>query len=411
MNCAQCGNENTGNAKFCRICGVKLQAQQPVALEHAQNFVQCSKCGYSNEVGKKFCPKCGTSLASTAPSDVAFAATQPPPTLPIPLNSPDASPPRPENPAPRAAPTKAPTAPLDVAPAAPQSPPLSPIPPIPPNSPDAVPPPPENLAPRALLAKRGVSKVVAGSVIAVVFVATVGGGGYWYYQKQETEKTLAAERQHQEIERVRAEAQARVEAAAAQAEAAKAEAARTEAQRADAQKAMAQAKLEKAKTQASIARAEADKAIVQSQTARQRQQLGPAVTQRECKVFLPKENLVFATPYKGECKGELAEGRGSYSFKLPTVPVVWNVTGQFHDGKLNGHATISTEAKFNTEEHSEGEYRDNRRWNTTSRRSSSNGLVAEEFRNGVLFARCSTDSRYMEVNCTDRERLWILGKR
>lgn len=213
MNCIQCGSENSPGVKFCRGCGNKMEAVEPIV---AGRFVDCPKCGETIEVGKKFCPKCGVSLAAAAPIRAAPVPTQPIATR-APANSPAVTPPH----------------------------------------------PPDYAAIQAAPAKGAMNKAVIAGVIAVVLLAMSGGGGYWYYQKQEVEKAIALQKQQEEEARVRAEAQAKVEAEKVKAEAQRVLA---EAERAKAltERVLAQAEIEKAKAQASIAQAEAQKAIAQA---------------------------------------------------------------------------------------------------------------------------------------------------
>src|SRR5437588_413526 len=53
MNCPRCATENPPGAKFCRGCGVRLDAI-------------CSACRHSNIPGSRFCNECGGSLVSDA---------------------------------------------------------------------------------------------------------------------------------------------------------------------------------------------------------------------------------------------------------------------------------------------------------------------------------------------------------
>src|SRR5438034_4377683 len=58
MNCARCGTENPPDAKFCRGCGVRLDAICPV-------------CRHANLPGSRFCNECGAPLVSDAQSGAA----------------------------------------------------------------------------------------------------------------------------------------------------------------------------------------------------------------------------------------------------------------------------------------------------------------------------------------------------
>src|ERR1700693_3403860 len=55
MNCPRCGTENPPGAKFCRGCGVRLDAI-------------CPACQHSNLPGSRFCNECGAQLVSEAPA-------------------------------------------------------------------------------------------------------------------------------------------------------------------------------------------------------------------------------------------------------------------------------------------------------------------------------------------------------
>lgn len=51
MKCKKCGAENPDGAKFCSLCGSKLEANV------------CPKCGTSNPDDARFCSLCGASLS------------------------------------------------------------------------------------------------------------------------------------------------------------------------------------------------------------------------------------------------------------------------------------------------------------------------------------------------------------
>ena len=55
MNCPGCRIENPSGAKFCRGCGVRLDAI-------------CPACQHSNLPGSRFCNECGHQLLSGAPA-------------------------------------------------------------------------------------------------------------------------------------------------------------------------------------------------------------------------------------------------------------------------------------------------------------------------------------------------------
>ena len=53
LTCADCGQENGADSKFCSICAVPWQPALPVPLT-------CADCGQENEAGSKFCRACGS---------------------------------------------------------------------------------------------------------------------------------------------------------------------------------------------------------------------------------------------------------------------------------------------------------------------------------------------------------------
>jgi class 3 adenylate cyclase/tetratricopeptide (TPR) repeat protein len=57
--CANCGGENTADARFCNDCGTALTAG-------------CPSCGAVNRPGARFCNECGTALASPAAGTAAL---------------------------------------------------------------------------------------------------------------------------------------------------------------------------------------------------------------------------------------------------------------------------------------------------------------------------------------------------
>ena len=63
MDCPRCGTENPPGAKFCRGCGVRLDAI-------------CPACKHSNLPGSRFCNECGHQLVSDA--QVPSGASAPP---------------------------------------------------------------------------------------------------------------------------------------------------------------------------------------------------------------------------------------------------------------------------------------------------------------------------------------------
>jgi hypothetical protein len=130
------------------------------------------------------------------------------------------------------------------------------------------------------------------------------------------------------------------------------------------------------------------------------QQTGAAVGQVDCKVFpiLNMNAMTVETPYAGGCKHGMAEGQGSFTYRVHER--VHSVKGEFHAGKLNGNATITQPDRA-----IEGEFRDNLLWNTITRGVLPGGIrFAAQIRDGAIFAMCRADKQE-ERNCTDREQL------
>ena len=61
MSCPRCGTENPPGAKFCRGCGVRLDAM-------------CPACKHSNLPGSRFCNECGRQLVSDSPAPSGASA-------------------------------------------------------------------------------------------------------------------------------------------------------------------------------------------------------------------------------------------------------------------------------------------------------------------------------------------------
>ena len=83
MKCSECNAEIADNAKFCPVCGTKVEKEKPVkicpncgeVLKEGAKFCakcgckiekenKCSQCGTELKVGAKFCPVCGTKIVS-----------------------------------------------------------------------------------------------------------------------------------------------------------------------------------------------------------------------------------------------------------------------------------------------------------------------------------------------------------
>ena len=51
--CPKCGNDVAPTAKFCTVCGNKIERKNPLA---------CPECGYITNPGDNFCKSCGYKL-------------------------------------------------------------------------------------------------------------------------------------------------------------------------------------------------------------------------------------------------------------------------------------------------------------------------------------------------------------
>jgi hypothetical protein len=130
------------------------------------------------------------------------------------------------------------------------------------------------------------------------------------------------------------------------------------------------------------------------------QHVGSAGSRTDCKVFpiLNMKTMSFGSPYVGGCKDGMAEGQGSFTYRV--FERIHRVKGEFHGGKLNGNATITQ-----PDRHIEGEFRDNLLWNTITRGVLPSGIrFAAEVRDGVVIEMCRADKQE-EKNCSDRARL------
>jgi hypothetical protein len=74
MNCSQCGNPLSPNAKFCKNCGTR---QAPEAAITAVEKI-CSQCQAVCKPDARFCTRCGMVFGSRADTDVLAAAPQRP---------------------------------------------------------------------------------------------------------------------------------------------------------------------------------------------------------------------------------------------------------------------------------------------------------------------------------------------
>ncbi|MEX8193870.1 zinc ribbon domain-containing protein [Comamonas guangdongensis] len=75
MNCSQCGNALTAQARFCNRCGCPQTPAEPAA---AQDGLSCPQCHASCQPRARFCPQCGTSLAPVAAAARPAPAPEPP---------------------------------------------------------------------------------------------------------------------------------------------------------------------------------------------------------------------------------------------------------------------------------------------------------------------------------------------
>lgn len=78
MNCSQCSNPLTPNAKFCKNCGAR---QETPAAETAPTEKTCGDCRAVCKPQAKFCPKCGTVFVEDAVAAPATAASTIPPSI------------------------------------------------------------------------------------------------------------------------------------------------------------------------------------------------------------------------------------------------------------------------------------------------------------------------------------------
>ena len=90
MKCTKCNAEIADNAKFCQICGAKVEIENkcpncgatikkdakfcPECGDKIEKECKCPKCGTIVADGVKFCPKCGTKVNGDEDNIVADAA-------------------------------------------------------------------------------------------------------------------------------------------------------------------------------------------------------------------------------------------------------------------------------------------------------------------------------------------------
>lgn len=134
-----------------------------------------------------------------------------------------------------------------------------------------------------------------------------------------------------------------------------------------------------------------------------------AVQQTGCKILLlspdsKNSKQRFTIPYRGGCKGGVAEGWGSFAI-TEGPQTLTAVVGEFRGGKLNGEGTITQHVGISVEVQ-QGEFRHDRLWNGiywTSEASLDGRPGVAEFRDGERIAFCRAD-RKQEHNCTSRLR-------
>ena len=78
MNCSQCSNPLTPNAKFCKNCGAR---QETPAAETAPIEKICGHCQAVCKPHAKFCPKCGTVFDAGAVATPDTVASPIPPSI------------------------------------------------------------------------------------------------------------------------------------------------------------------------------------------------------------------------------------------------------------------------------------------------------------------------------------------
>jgi class 3 adenylate cyclase/tetratricopeptide (TPR) repeat protein len=58
MKCPQCEQENPHGARFCKVCGARLE-------------LRCASCGHGNAPGSRFCNQCGQAIGEAGPAEAA----------------------------------------------------------------------------------------------------------------------------------------------------------------------------------------------------------------------------------------------------------------------------------------------------------------------------------------------------
>jgi hypothetical protein len=91
IRCANCGDENPADARFCIDCSASLV---PVATGETTRLPaqRCPSCGSANPQEARFCVVCGRGLAGAQPQPAARPQPQPAPQPPRPVAAPRHSP-------------------------------------------------------------------------------------------------------------------------------------------------------------------------------------------------------------------------------------------------------------------------------------------------------------------------------
>lgn len=167
--------------------------------------------------------------------------------------------------------------------------------------------------------------------------------------------------------------------------------------------------------------------------------ISPLAQSETCEVVPYLPNVKLTKPYEGECRSNVANGKGTYTISHNVTPAGSStsieytrvVTGNFVDGKLQGIGVVessSTDGFVRSEgtfsgnvrsgfsktqgpgnAGSEGDYKDGRMWNGWSRRVDNTGLVyGYRLRDGKQVSLCRSDGKG-ELNCSPNERIALIG--
>ncbi|MCE5196703.1 MAG: zinc-ribbon domain-containing protein [Negativicutes bacterium] len=62
--CPNCGAAVAAGAKFCGVCGTKIEMKPPEPAQDTEpDILICGACGAENPLGMKFCGECGNKLS------------------------------------------------------------------------------------------------------------------------------------------------------------------------------------------------------------------------------------------------------------------------------------------------------------------------------------------------------------